>query len=242
MRMISALTVMLGTVGLMGVLAHAAPVPSVSRGGLATPAGSSDGAGFPGLPGGRGGAPGRIGTPSRSPTPSDPAELRQYCVALLKGTAAEVPSLYHPEDCATLFGTAAEPGQPGRGGNGAGLPGLPGGRGGRSGVIAPSASGVSDPLAGYCQDLLTHPGQAVPPGDMTLSDCQEYLTGLDPTTSRRAVNGSKKSGADGPSLSGGIGGRGGLAGAGPGGGSGGAGGAGIGGGVGGRGGPGGSGY
>jgi hypothetical protein len=162
--------------------------------------------------------------------------------------------------------TAAEPGQPGRGGDGGGVAGMPGGRGGAAGQPgqdggslpgAPGGKGgaaggsgktadVDEELLDYCSTVLkqSRPGSSakkpVEAGDYEPSDCVDYFASLD--TSNDGTGSAARSGAPGPSISGGQGGQGGKRGSGPGGASGGAGGAGVGGGTGGKGGAGGSGY
>lgn len=225
-------------------------------------AGASDGAGFPGLPGGKGGASGSAMHKKYAAANND--RLMAYCYDLMdaarKGSAT-MPDHddYTPADCMAMA-SQAEPGQPGRGGDGAGFPGLPGGKGGASG--APGWSGRANPypdmgddddadLADYCFDLMDSVQRGIAPepddsgNDFEPSDCQRYFASTAP--GMRGKDGAdgygyKRDGADGPSLFGGQGGQGGNAGSGIGGGSGGAGGAGIGGGTGGKGGAGGSAY
>jgi hypothetical protein len=166
--------------------------------------------------------------------------------------------------------TAAEPGQPGRGGDGGGIAGMPGGRGGAAGKPgqdggslpgapggkggaaggsggASTAADVDEELLDYCGAVLkqSRPGASakkpVESDEYEPSDCMDYFASLDPSNGG-ATGSSARSGAAGPSISGGQGGKGGKHGSGPGGASGGAGGAGVGGGTGGKGGAGGSGY
>jgi len=141
--------------------------------------GSSDGAGFAGFPGGRGGASGRAR--ERVPTSefmarttADP--LRRYCVNLLSAkrprTVLARKSTFRPRNCVGLFTPVfqAQAGQPGRGGDGGGFPGLPGGRGGESGAAGgrggdgsgflpglPGGLGGRGPIATAPEDIAVDP-------------------------------------------------------------------------------------
>lgn len=220
--------------------------------------GAGDGAGLPGLPGGKAGASGNTVHAQAAPD-----ELFNYCADLMDRArnGSSIPpesDEYAPDDCYSFFAmaTPAEPGQAGRGGDGGGFSGLPGGEGGASGAagLAPAdeadASDAADPeLADYCIDLMDSVQKGVipePDSDEAFhpTDCKGFFAmapGIRGEDGADA-NGYKRDGADGPSILGGQGGEGGQAGYGVGGGSGGAGGAGIGGGTGGKGGAGGSAY
>src|SRR5215210_1679508 len=208
--------------------------------------GSSDGAGFAGFPGGRGGASGRAR--ERVPTSefmarttADP--LRRYCVNLLSAkrprTVLARKSTFRPRNCVGLFTPVfqAQAGQPGRGGDGGGFPGLPGGRGGESGApgggrggdggylpglpgrpggrgpigAAPEDIAVDPLLVTYCVDVLQSRGRATS-DDFIPSDCAYYLLALDRMAATQYRNdplrsppASTQSGADGPSIGGGVG-------------------------------------
>lgn len=236
--------------------------PAIPSAGLA--AAGSDGAGLPGLPGGKAGKPGAPNYGGALPAGYDLEELHSYCTDLMesvrRGSDMDLDGAYGfvPSDCVDFFVIPAEPGQSARGGDGGGFPGLPGGKGGDSGAVAGGTDIAADDedLFAYCLDLLRQgrrqasgfPGYSgkrrADSGAFAPSDCIAYYA----TEPRDAAQGGprsysrKRDGADGPSISGGVGGQGGRKGAGPGGGSGGGGGAGVGGGMGGKGGAGGSGY
>jgi hypothetical protein len=146
--------------------------------------------------------------------------------------------------------------------DGVGLPGLPGGKGGKSGAAAAAGAEADDAIAAfdeelldYCAELLRHARRTASgkagPADMESdlfepADCMAVYSAVEPlepgAAPRRHSHSSKRDGADGPSVLGGVGGKGGQSGSGIGGGSGGSGGAGVGGGLGGKGGAGGSAY
>lgn len=219
---------------------------------------TGDGAGLPGLPGGKAGA---SGNSVQLQAQAGTDELFNYCTDLMgrARTGAALPpesGEYSPSDCYGFFAmaTPAEPGQAGRGGDGGGFPGLPGGEGGASGAAGPAhANEAAEPeLVDYCLDLMDSVQKGIVPeaeSDEAFqpTDCQRFFSmapgsaGEDGADSAQAY-GYKRDGADGPSILGGQGGEGGQAGHGIGGGSGGDGGAGIGGGIGGKGGAGGSAY
>jgi len=238
--------------------AHAASVSLLPTDPLFTLTGTSDGAGLPGAPGGKGGAAGSVGASKRAGAASDNAgQIFAYCASVLddlqrRNAVKPGPYGIGPAECAVMFPIPAESGQPGRGGNGGGFAGLPGGSGGRAGSAQTYPVAAPDQLITYCSDLLRQlrrgPRDLPPlqePRNSDLfepSDCADYFATLDGARpdAGAGIGFTKRNGADGPSISGGIGGRGGRAGVGPGGGSGGGGGAGVAGGIGGRGGAGGA--
>lgn len=175
---------------------------------------------------------------------------------------------FPPSRCISLLTTVqvaqvAEPGHPTRGGAGGSGPEGVGGRGGVSGnaleqrdvdslypELIEEIPRAGRELISYCISVLKSRGRRPVNASYTPADCAYYLLALDRKAAPRRDHRSKfptsvlpqrgTSGADGPSIDGGIGGPGGRAGSGYGGGRGGAGGAGVSGGFGGAGGAGGA--
>ncbi len=149
----------LGCASLAGLSAYAGPGSAPSDDTLITVAGSGDGAGLPGLPGGRAGKSGRELAREyagrRAQSDPDDQRLADYCIELLRRGRAPGGSDMRPTDCIDLFialdigrsggryGQAGQDGEPGQ-------PGIAGGRGadGRDGASAYGGTGGKGGRAG----------------------------------------------------------------------------------------------